>query len=161
MNIRIFTWTTLRPTKVKNHDLPPIGFSTLHYHGQIDYKVTHPVTSNSHTNVQHLWTLTHVLVSPILGHNTHSLKEWNFLLTTILLSKANCKDNQSSNIFAKTWIISITLTKYKVFSFESSQILQNRKPISLNFMLVKNKVFSSLNNFEQTEFKQEKETSKK
>ena len=28
------------------------------------YNATHPVTSNSHTNVQHPWTLTHVLVSP-------------------------------------------------------------------------------------------------
>ena len=26
-NTRIFTWKTLCPTQVKNHDLPPVGFS--------------------------------------------------------------------------------------------------------------------------------------
>jgi len=34
------------------------------------YNATHPVTSNSHTNVQHLWTLTHVVVSPRPGQFT-------------------------------------------------------------------------------------------
>ena len=37
----------LVPNQGKNHDLPPVGFFTLHYHGQIGYKVTHLVTSNS------------------------------------------------------------------------------------------------------------------
>ena len=75
MNTRIFTWKTLCPTKVKNHDLPPVGFSLFTNTGKLGYNVTHPVTSNSHTNVQHLWTLTNVLVSLRLGHNTYFSKE--------------------------------------------------------------------------------------
>jgi len=46
------------------------------------------------------------------------------------------------------------------FLLESSQILQKRKTLSLNFVCIKNKVFSFLNDFEQTEFKQEKKSKK-
>ena len=38
------------------------------------YNATHPVTSNSHANVQHPWTLTHVLVSPRPGQSTQLQK---------------------------------------------------------------------------------------
>jgi len=51
---------------------------TLHYHGQIGYEVTHP--SNSHTNVQHLLTLTHVLATPRPGQITYSQKNEFFSL---------------------------------------------------------------------------------
>jgi len=112
MNTRIFTWKTLCPTKVKNHDLPPVGFSLFTITGKLGYNTTHLVTSNSHTNVQHPWTLTHVLVLPRPGQFTQSQKnEFSSLLQT-LLSQANCQDNQSSNDFAKTLNNSITLTKY-------------------------------------------------
>ena len=143
MNTRIFTWKTLCPTKVKNHDLPPVGFSHFTITGKVGYKVTHPVANNSHTNVQHLWTLTHVLVSPRLWTNHSLSKEWIFLLTTTLLTQANCKNNESSNIFAKTRIISINSQSIRFSLFESSQIFQNRKPIFLNFF-PKNDVFSFL-----------------
>ena len=53
---------------------------TLHYHGQNGYNATHPVTSNSHTNVQHLWTLTHVPISLRLGQFTQSQKNECFSL---------------------------------------------------------------------------------
>ena len=66
------------------------------------YNATHPVTSNSLANVQHLWTLTHVLVSPRPGQFTQSEKNEFFFLTTPVLAKANCKVNKSSNNFAKT-----------------------------------------------------------
>jgi len=66
------------------------------------YNAPHPITSNSHANVQHLSTLTHVLVSPRPGQFTQLQKEWIYFLTTPLLAKANCKDNKSSNNFAKT-----------------------------------------------------------
>ena len=46
------------------------------------YNTTHPVTSNSHTNVQHPWTLTHVLVSSKPGQFTQSQKNEFFFLTT-------------------------------------------------------------------------------
>ena len=65
----------LVPNQVKNHDLPPVGFSLFTITSKLGYNATHPVTSNSHTNVQHPWTLTHVLVSPRLGHNTNFSKE--------------------------------------------------------------------------------------
>jgi len=78
MNTRIFMWKTLRPTKVKNHDLPPVGFSTLHYHGQIGYNVTHLVTSNSHSMSNTFGHTHHVLISPRLGQNTLTLKRIKF-----------------------------------------------------------------------------------
>ena len=54
----------LCPTKVTNRDLPPVEFSHFTITGKLGYNTTYPVTSNSHTYVQHPWTLTHVLVSP-------------------------------------------------------------------------------------------------
>jgi len=75
------------PTKVKNHDLPPVGFSHFTNTGKIGYKVTHSVTSNSHTMSNTYGHIHHVvLVSPRLGHNTHSQKNETFLLTTTLLT---------------------------------------------------------------------------
>ena len=40
----IFTWKTLSPIEVKNHDLPPVGFSHNPLNGPKRYKVTHIVT---------------------------------------------------------------------------------------------------------------------
>jgi len=100
-NIRIFTWKTLCSAKVKNHDLPPVGFSSLHYHGQIGYNVSHPVTSNSHTMSNTYGHTPHVLVSPRLGQNTHSQKNEIFLLTTTLLTQANVR-TMKALIFCKT-----------------------------------------------------------
>ena len=51
------------------------------------YNATHPVTSNSHSNVQHRWTLTHVLVSPRPGQFTQLQKNEFCYLTTPLLEK--------------------------------------------------------------------------
>ena len=51
------------------------------------YNATHQVTSNSHTNVQHPWTLTHVLVSPRPEQFTQFQKNEFFFLTTPLLAK--------------------------------------------------------------------------
>jgi len=71
-NARIFTSKTLCSTKVKTTTYHRRIF-TLHYHGQIGYKVTQPVTSNSHTMSNTYGHADHtVLVSPRLGHNTHS-----------------------------------------------------------------------------------------
>ena len=149
-NTRIFTWKTLCPTKVKNHhDLPPVGFSLSTITGKHGYNVTHPITSNSHSNVQHLWTLPHVLVSPRPGQFTQSQKNEFASLLQTLLSQANCKDNQSSNIFAKTLNNSITLTKNQVFlSLKAHNIFQTQ---NLNFFfwivsLLKQN-FPFLNNF--------------
>ena len=72
----------LVPNQGKNHDLPPVGFSLFTITGKLSYNVTHPVTSNSHTNVQHPWTLTHVLVSPRPGQFTQFQKNEFFFLTT-------------------------------------------------------------------------------
>ena len=51
------------------------------------YNATHPVTSNSQTNVQHPWTLTHVLLSPRPGQFIQFQKNEFFFLTTPLLTK--------------------------------------------------------------------------
>jgi len=40
----IFTWKTSSPTKVKNYDLPLVGFSLNSLNGQKHYKVTPTVT---------------------------------------------------------------------------------------------------------------------
>ena len=65
------------------------------------YNATHSVTSNSHTNVQHPWTLTHVLISPRPGQFTQFQKNEFFFLTTPLLAKANYKDNEHSSILPR------------------------------------------------------------
>ena len=112
-NTRIFTWKTFCSTKVKNHDLPPVGFSLSTITGKHGYNVTHLVTSNSRSNVQHLWTLKHTSLSHLDSDNSLTLQknEFSSFLQT-LLSQANCKDNQRSNDFAKTLNNLITLTKY-------------------------------------------------
>jgi len=76
----------LVPNQGKNHDLPPVGFFTLYYHGQIGYKVTNLVTSNSHSMSNTFGHTHYVLVSPRLGQNTHSQRMKIFLLTTMLLN---------------------------------------------------------------------------
>jgi len=43
MNTSMFTWKTLSPSKVKNHDLPHIGFSHNPLTGKNGYKVTSTV----------------------------------------------------------------------------------------------------------------------
>ena len=54
-----------RPTTRRTFPLTPAN----------GYNATPPVTSNSHANVPHLWTLTHVLVSPRPGQFTQLQKE--------------------------------------------------------------------------------------
>jgi len=39
-----FTWKTSCPTEVKNHDLPPVGFSHKSLNGKKHYKVTPTAT---------------------------------------------------------------------------------------------------------------------
>jgi len=95
MNTRIFYVENFVPNQGKNHDLPPVGFSHSTITGKIGYNETHPVTSNSHTNVQHPWTQTHILVSPRLGQITHSQKNEFFFLTTTLLAQANVRTNKA------------------------------------------------------------------
>jgi len=61
-----------RPT---THRILPTTRRTFPLTRANGYNATHQVTSNSLTNVQHLWTLTHVLVSPRPRQFTQLQKE--------------------------------------------------------------------------------------
>ena len=162
MNTRIFTWKTLCPTKVKNHDLLPVGFSALHYYGQIGYKVTHLVTSNSHSMSNTFGHTYHVLVSTRLGQYTLTLKRMKFSPYYNASNSSKCKVQWKLWDFAKIWTISITLTKNSIFSLlKLTQISQNLKTDFSYSCTSTTKCFLFLNNFRQKiVFNQEKETSK-
>ena len=150
------------PTKVKNHDLPPGRIFTFNYHGQIGYKVTHLVTSNSHLCPTPLDT--NLLTSlSLLDSDKHSLfKRMKFFSLLQHFSHKQIVRTIKALIFCRD-LNSFNHT-HKVLCFlslKAHKILQNRKPISLNFVPPKTRCFLFLNNFKQTEFKQEKETSKK
>ena len=116
-NTRIFTWKTLCPTKVKTHDLPPVGFFSLHYHGQIGYNVTHSVTSNPHNMSNTYGHTHHTSLSHLDSNKTLTLqKNENFLLITPLLTQANVRYNESSEILPKLNNFNHTHKIYSVFS---------------------------------------------
>jgi len=163
-NTRIFTWKTLCPTKVKNHDLPPVEFSLFTIPGKHGYNVTHPIMSNSHSNVQHLWTLTHILVSPRPGHKTHSSKEWIFLpYYKRFYYKQIVRTIKALIFLPRLWIIQSYSQRIRFFSiWKLTQFSQYQKPNVSPILFVCHKtkhfLFLFINNFEQIQFQHEKET---
>ena len=81
----------LVPNQGKNHDLPPVGFSLFTNMGKIGYKVTHLVTSNSHSMSNTFGHTHHVLVLPRLGHNTLTLKRMKFSRYYNASNSSKCK----------------------------------------------------------------------
>ena len=144
MNTRIFTQKTLCPTKVKNHDLPPVGFSTLHYHRQIGYKVTHPVTSNSHATSHTFGHTHHILISPRLRQNTDSQKNEIFLLTTMLLAQANVRRMKVLIFFKDLNNLNHTHKVLGFLSLKAHKFLKTENLLFCQFASSQNNVFSFL-----------------
>ena len=133
MNRRIFTSKTLCQTKVKNHDLPPVGFSLFTITGKFGYNATQPVTSNSHTNVQHSWTLSHVLVSPRPGQCLSITKEWIFLpYYKRFYHKQIVRAIKALMILPRLWTIQSHSQNTRFSLFESSHNFLNEKPNSFS-----------------------------
>ena len=94
---------------------------TLHYHGQIGYKVTHLVTSNSHTMSNTHGHPHHTSLSHLDSDKTLTLqKNENFLLITPLLNQANVRYNESSEILPKLNNFNHTHKNTRFFLFGSS-----------------------------------------
>ena len=146
MNTRIFTWKTLCPTKVKNHDLPPVGFSTLHYHGQIGYKVTHTLCAPP------MDTTPHVLVSPRLGQITYSQKNEFFSLLQRFLLKQIVRNNESTNILPRPDLNHSQSTRFSFFQSSHTFLQCENLFFQSRALPPKTKYFCFLNKIEQNRF---------
>ena len=124
---------------------------TLHYHGQIGYKATHLVTSNSHTMSNTFGHTHHTSLSHLDSDKTLTLqKNENFLLTTTLLTQANVRYNESSKILPRFEQIQSHSQKYSVFSLWNLTQYSHLKRNFFNHTHTKTKCLLFLNNFEQT-----------